>query len=529
MAPGKYNNSRLIARIARECGLSVSCVYGILNGDAGFSASHRVMVEELAHTYGLSTSPQPQDHADITLGIIIPKLPGYFWNEAIAGIKNAIASYRASGVRIKPVFRYFSPNLFENADERLIAGLRETPCDGYILYPLLRDQLWQFFATLDESTPIVVFNDYFSIEEQKRYFRARLRCAYVGADSYAEGRQAAAVMRPHISDGNHLLALVIGPAEYLSAGLSRVQSFVTQIQTDAPHVQVESLPIEVTKKTSAALLAGELESRLLAHRLDGVYVSAGFTHIAAAAIRKICRRHGINELTIPCVGHEISPSDKPYLADGILRGYVRQDIYCQGRVAVRQIIENLLSDAPMRDAIVRSSLYVKDLQAYGSLPYVKSAISHAGHPPQPDQLHAGRSKIAILPGGVYEVSGLLGHTDKTPPVSPPKPPKSAQYIRRSQNGLGADGVVKITAPDGLKPTSYRLSWANAVGPLSNTSATVHIPYLGEEITVYPIPEGTLLPLNADRILIWSINDSPVTLQPTAAVIVGATRRMSTHP
>lgn len=523
MAPGKYNDSRLIARIARECDLSVSGVYGILNGDPGFSSTHRTMVEELARRYGLTLTGPESDPADITLGILIPKLPGYFWNEAIAGMKRAVAIYREAGLRIKLLFRYFSPDLTEDTDDRLIEGFAETPCDGYILYPLLRERLWRFCTELAPEIPLLVFNDWPCQPEQRHFFDTRPASTYVCADNRFEGEQAAAIMEPHIIGAKHLVALTVGPKDYLGAGLARMEGFTTRMRTIAPYPEIEVLPMEVAKKTSASLLAAQLEPRLLDRCLDGVYVTAGFTHIAAAAIRKICRKHGADELSIPCIGHESAPSDKPYLLDGILRGYVRQDIHTQGLIAIREVVEQRLHHALMRPAVVRSSVYVKDIHIYGSSTYMTSAARGLHPAPTTESSPAGRSKIAILPNGVYEVSSLLQATVKSPPVQPPKPPRAAQYIRARTDADRADGTLRILAPDGIRPTAYALRWASANGPLAGVPALPSIPYLGEDVTVYSLPEGTHIPPGADRILVWSINDAPAPDHPAAAIIIGSSR------
>ncbi len=520
--PGKYNDSRLIHRIARECGLSVSGVYGILNGDAGFSTYHRTMVEELARAYGLSTTRPSFDAADITLGILIPKLPGYFWNEAMAGMKKAVSLYRKCGVRVKTVFRYFSPDLFEDVDRSLTEGFDRTPCDGYILYPLLRPRLWQFFRELPPAVPVVLFNDHPNVEEQKAFFAAREATAYVGADNVTEGEQAAAVMAPHLLRTGYLAALVIGPGDRLATGLSRICGFSSYMWTNLSQMQIEALPMEVAKKTSPALLASELERRLLAGRLDGVYVSAGFTHVAAAAIRKICRKHGVDELSIPCIGHEFSPSDQPYLLDGILRGYIRQDIYRQGQIAVEQIVEYLLHGTPMKEAVVPSSLYIKDGNLSNSPLHMQYVAERTGRLMTRKESPTERCRISLLPGGGYLISDRLMCTGRAADPLPP-PPRSAQYMRQTTDPSQAAGYVTIFAPDGTVPTAYHIVWANADGPLPDLFPYECTASPDSPATVFSFPTGTLCPALADRLLIWSLRDSQASPVPAAAIIIGATR------
>ncbi len=359
MAPNKYNDSRLIRRIAQESGLSVSSIYSILNGEVGFSDTRRRTVEELARTYGLTVNRLSTPGADITLGVIVPKSPSYFWNEAMAGMKKAVTAYQERGIRVKAIFRSSSLDFSEDMDERLAEGVEDAPCDAYILYPLLPTRLWKVLSELPTDIPLVLFNNRPRREEQKQFFETREACAYIGADNVAEGQQAAMVIQPYLKDMHHLTALAIGAEHRLVTGLARIEGFTAAAREMQPDLSIETLPFEVTSRTSASLLAGELEHRLLEHRLDGIYVSEGFAYIAASAIRKICRKHGVPELSIPCIGHEFSPSDKPYLLDGILRGYVRQDVYRQGQLAVETAVENLVNQTPMQDVYLRSSVFIR--------------------------------------------------------------------------------------------------------------------------------------------------------------------------
>ncbi len=50
MPQRKYNDTRIIYRIAKEIELCMSGVYRILDGDAGFSGQHQALVMKLAHT-----------------------------------------------------------------------------------------------------------------------------------------------------------------------------------------------------------------------------------------------------------------------------------------------------------------------------------------------------------------------------------------------------------------------------------------------------------------------------------------------
>ncbi len=355
----KYNDTRIIRRIAAESGLSISSVYGILGGEAGYSGAHQARVLELARTYGLQASAK-EDDGNLTVGVIIPRTPGFFWDEAIDGMKKAAGDCRERGIRVRLIFRCLSSTYqVENDGDRLLESFTESPCHGYIMYPFLHPSLWNFVSMLTPDVPLILFNDRPRRTEQTHFFVQHPNCVYVGADNLAEGRQAAQALEPYLASMKHIVALNINRANLLLTTSARIEGFTAYVREVNPQIVVETLASEIASKTAASLLAADLEHRFLSGRLDCVYVSAGYAHIAAAAIHKLCRKYGADELSIPCLGHELAPSDNPYLSDGILRGYVRQDIYRQGELAIKQIVDHLLDGVPMQDVFVRSTVFVR--------------------------------------------------------------------------------------------------------------------------------------------------------------------------
>ncbi len=357
MSLRKYNDSRIIQRIARDVGLSVSSVYGILNGRLGFSNQHLEKVKELADAYGLVSLPT-RDAFDLTIGVILPSHPRYFWDEATVGIKKAIDAYRARGVQIQIRFHYF-PKEYDKWDDDPVEDFRANPCDGYILFPVWMGTLWDFFASLPSNVPIALFNDKPKDAAQRSFFENRGACAFIGADNFAEGQQAASVLKPHLAGAQHLIAFASDISCLLLTSATRIAGFTCAMQEVNPTVNIESVHVEKFEKITPSLIARKLDPYLQHGRLDGVYVSSGFAHVAAAALCKVCRKNGLDAHTIPCIGHEFAPSDKSYLLDGLLRGYVRQDVYRQGWIAVEQVVENLLHGTSMKDTLVCSSVYIR--------------------------------------------------------------------------------------------------------------------------------------------------------------------------
>ncbi len=151
---------------------------------------------------------------------------------------------------------------------------------------------------------------------------------------------------------------------------------------------------------------------------------------------------------------------------------------------------------------------------------LQSTTSNGELRPEYAYLPAGRYQIALLPDGGYVPSDIIHIEIKGAEATPPKPPKAASFVSANVGVDRADGTIRITTADGAQPTSYTLKWAGPNGLLEGAPALESIPYTGQEVTTYTIPEGTAIPEGADRILIWSVRGELTSDSPAAVMIRG---------
>lgn len=359
MPSGKYTDHMPVRRIAEQTGLTISSVYKILNGSSGFSAGTRQRVEALAAQLQLRPL-RPPDSRDLTLGVLLPEHPAYFWNEAIRGIKStAQALQERLGIRIKPIFRFLHFPLDGTEIETALCGFAEADCRAYIVYPIDHPAFRDFMDTLPPELPVMLFNDLPEDVSFSQRLLERPMTAYVGADHEKEGADAARILGERLGGMHRVLALLSEDSRMATAARLRIDGFTRVVRELQPSIRVEVQSLAADGKLTPGFLAARIESDILNGKLDCLYVSSGVTHVASAAIAKVRRRNCLPLAACPlCLGHECSPSDRPYLLDGTQCGYVKQDVYTQARIAVEQVVTALSDGTPPTDGCVRSSVFV---------------------------------------------------------------------------------------------------------------------------------------------------------------------------
>ncbi len=143
-----------------------------------------------------------------------------------------------------------------------------------------------------------------------------------------------------------------------------------------------------------------------------------------------------------------------------------------------------------------------------------------------ERLNEGRFDTAELPAGEYVLYlladdgyGILSSVDITvvddgTSIEVPVAPKSAAY-QSANAGLGrADGTLTIVHGE-KKPEKYTILWANADGPLAGYTEVSTIACTGAE-TVYTVTPNTLVPLGADRLLVYAVNGKTRSDKPAVA-------------
>ena len=101
-------------------------------------------------------------------------------------------------------------------------------------------------------------------------------------------------------------------------------------------------------------------------------------------------------------------------------------------------------------------------------------------------------------------------------------PVSAEYRRTTDKTGYADGTLTIRYTGELPteyrfPTEYRAYWADKNGILEDYTAFAPILCSGEE-TVYPLVSDTLIPIGADRILVYAVREDAVSADAACAML-----------
>lgn len=355
----KYTDRLLIRQIASRTGLTVSSVYKILGGCSGFSEVTRTQVERLAQELQVRLPALPASGV-LTIGVLIPERPSYFWNEAICGIRSTTHNLRAErGIRVEPVFRFVHFPLSDHAVDESLTPFAGESCNAYILYPVDCPAYLRFYAAIPPDVPVVLFNDLPGDPDRLQALRKRPMTSYVGADNYDEGILAAHILGTRLTRMRTVLALLSEDSLGTTAARRRIAGFSHAAAGINPALSIRTESVAVDGKLAAAFLAARMETDILNGGINCVYVSTGVTHIASAAIAKVRRRNCLPPGMYPlCLGHECSPSDRKYLLDGTQCGYVKQDIYAQARAAVEHLVDAVLTGADMQDIFVRSSVLI---------------------------------------------------------------------------------------------------------------------------------------------------------------------------
>ncbi len=131
-------------------------------------------------------------------------------------------------------------------------------------------------------------------------------------------------------------------------------------------------------------------------------------------------------------------------------------------------------------------------------------------------LPAGQYKIILFANDGYEELDRIDITVEPDPNSAPMTPQSAHYSSANAGKGRADGKLTITH-GGSAPKSYFLQWANADGPIKEYTAIGTFDCKGEttEITMTP---NTLIPVGADRILVYAVKGTLRSEKPAVAML-----------
>ncbi len=379
MATYNKNKRNAVRMIARDIGYSESSIYKILSNPFSFSPATVETVRRAAAAYGIGLGEEgepsaaervPRELSDagahptselpiLRIAVIIPARPLYFWREAMLGIEKSKARLEEEqrvSIRLRYVYHNFPAAEAEN--RRILEDAMAEDPDGLILFPVGGTLFSDFLDEADaRALPTVIFNDtqdYMTDE----WFRAHPHIGSVGPDCYEEGRSAAGLSVTGCGEIRRLAVICTRHQHSAQASETRVRGMCDGVREAFPDVAITHVELDPTERLAPSTLARHLYACYAEGAVDCLYISNGVTHIASAAIEKLERRLG-TALSTCVIGHECSAADRRYLLEGRQRGYIKQDVYTQGMVAVRQVVLSCLLGAPAERCLFRSSVFIR--------------------------------------------------------------------------------------------------------------------------------------------------------------------------
>ncbi|MBR3751306.1 MAG: LacI family DNA-binding transcriptional regulator [Clostridia bacterium] len=292
----------VIKDISKKLGLSESTVKKIISDPFAFSDKTS---REVLEMYNAACKKSSGD--GITVGVIVPKRPIFFWKDVTSGISDAI---KASGRSIRANFFYYSRDLGMTLQSRI------GECDCYICYP--SDTLEPQTKEMLKSRPCVLLNE--ESDDQGLPF--------IGPDGYDEGVKAAGLVK----DVTHIAIVKFRGKMTVN---KRIEGFTDTVKSRIPNVRITVIQLNNAQNIAAAMLAKRLAE---AGYPDCVYVTTGASHVGGGAIYKLRER---TDKRIVLIGHELAGADRRYLNDGSMLGCVVQDAYAQGYGSVELVLDLL--------------------------------------------------------------------------------------------------------------------------------------------------------------------------------------------
>lgn len=120
-------------------------------------------------------------------------------------------------------------------------------------------------------------------------------------------------------------------------------------------------------------------------------------------------------------------------------------------------------------------------------------------------LPEGEYIIYLFQDGGYNFVEQKELLVKNPVLPALESPSAVTYERTTEEAGKANGKLVITAGEGDLPKGYTAYWADANGKLEGYSSFAAVACSNAAVTEYQIPENTLIPNGADRIIVYAAN------------------------
>lgn len=348
------NDSRRLTlkEISQMIGISVATVDRVLNnrGNVKPATYRKVMdkLQELNYTPNKSASFLSRKK-ELSLAIVFPELPDYFWDQIERGIRTAYEELRDYGLHIE-LFKSEKYDL-EKQKQAVLDLIDSKAFDAIAISPNDSEEMADIIDKgIDSGIPICTFNNDSPLS--KRLF-------YVGCDYRIAGRLAADLLCKF--SGSH------GRVGLITSDASSVPSATTfQMQQKIMgfrEVIAEYGNVEMTQMLKLKQKEYEDPDTFaeLFSQVDSVYVTSAKLQVVAAHLEKA----GLAG-KVALIGHDITTEIYEFLRRNVVTATICQDPVNQGYLTVKTLFAHLAygEKINMRENITRLELVTRENARY---------------------------------------------------------------------------------------------------------------------------------------------------------------------
>lgn len=332
-----------LTKIAEALGISRSSVYRAIKHTKPMSADMRKTIidyinnhypEKLTRFNALNENIKSKH-----IVIIMPYKPEYFWKEAASGIDAAKECFDECNVELQYIF--YSGKMSEEELITILDSIEVKTADALCVVPVDSEKIAKKINEISEKIPVAVFNE--SCHGATAFLN-------VISNGYEEGKAVGQMIKSACQNGSHIIMLLTEnyPGNVI---IDRMRGFTdTLVGTDEnktnyfiDKVYTECNDIYNYHTILPALMARKINECIEKVEANGgnvcaVYIPNGMLASLLIALRKL------NRYDIFALGHEINNNALELFKSCMHGGYVRQDIYTQGYIAVTGLIKKLFFD-----------------------------------------------------------------------------------------------------------------------------------------------------------------------------------------
>ncbi|HOB23016.1 MAG: substrate-binding domain-containing protein [Firmicutes bacterium] len=307
--------------LAKELKISKGTVDRAIHNRPGVSPKTKAKVLDLVKKYNYRPDKVARVMSlkakKITIGVVCPAEPAFFWQHVISGLKAAQKEFADFGLEVKCKTTGAPRETIIIVEK--IQQLAAERCEGLVVVPTDTPQLKEKIAELKgQGIPVVTLND--DLEDSQRLF-------YVGPQLRQSGRAAGELLGRFLR-GRGRVAAITGSVQSYEYR-ERLCGFCEVLAERYQGIEVVGqYTIDYNQKDDM------LEA---IRNLDGIYNCDG------ASLAEVGELIASTETIL--VGHEISEKVEELLQAGIVDAVISQDPFAQGYYAIKFLFDYLAWEA----------------------------------------------------------------------------------------------------------------------------------------------------------------------------------------